>query len=230
MRRRETALVIMAKWPQPGRTKTRLCPPLQPEQAAELARCFLLDTLAAAAAAGMDCLLAYAPLEQRAAFRRLVGPRVGLIPTQMADLGAALTEAQRTALALGYRRVALVAADLPHLPPGRYRDAFAALTDADVVIGPSGDGGYYLIAAARPTPQLFQGIRWSTETVLACTLERVAAAGLCAAMIDACDDVDTAEDLPALVAALRQRPGAGHTLRLLEQLPFAQLLAGAEGR
>src|SRR5438105_4718950 len=134
----------MAKWPESGVTKTRLSPPLSPAEAAALAQCFLLDTLAEAGAASADRLIAFAPLTARDRFRQLVGSDVGLIAAEAANLGIALREAQQAALALGYRRVALVGSDLPHLPAIRYEEAFAALAAADVAIGPCADGGYYL--------------------------------------------------------------------------------------
>lgn len=217
-RRTDNALVFMVKWPQPGRSKTRLCPPLSPQQAAALARCFLLDTLAGARASGADCWLAFAPAGAEGDFRRLAGPDVGLIPAEAASLGDALREAQRAALALGYRRVALVGSDLPHLPPIRYAEAFAALSGADAALGPCADGGYYLLAASAPTPGLFERITWSTAVVSMQTRARAREHGLRLAEIAPCDDVDTAADLPALFEALTAAPGAGHTLALLRDL------------
>jgi rSAM/selenodomain-associated transferase 1 len=208
----------MAKWPEPGRAKTRLSPPLTPAEAAELARCFLLDTLHEAAAADADRWLAFAPREAESLFAALAGPDVGLIPADGPHLGVGLCTGQAAALACGYRSVALVGSDLPHLPASRYAEAFAALDDAAVVIGPSGDGGYYLLAARTPTPMLFDGIEWSTSVVFAQTLARARAAGLRVATLPPCDDADTADDLLPLLAALRARPGAGHTLALLEQI------------
>lgn len=219
-RQSESALVFMTKWPEPGRAKTRLSPPLTPSEAAELARCFLLDMLAGAAAVDLDCLLAFSPVGACEQFRDLVGPRVGLIPAEAPNLGVALLQAQRSALQLGYHDVAVVGSDLPHLSPACYRQAFALLAAADVVLGPSGDGGYYLLAARSETPVLFDRIPWSTATVYERTLERAAEANLRVASIASCDDVDTAADLPSLAAALRACPGAGHTLRSLERLPL----------
>lgn len=226
-RRSDDALVFMVKWPEPGRAKTRLCPPLAPAEAATLARAFLLDTLAEAEDAGCDRLLAFAPADARARFRRLAGSGVGLIAAQGHDLGASLARAQRAALAAGYRRVALVGADLPHLERARYAEAFQSLDSADVAIGPSSDGGYYLLAAARETPALFRGVTWGSATVLAETLALGRRAGLRVATIAPCDDVDTAADLVPLLEALRARPGAGHTLALLESLTAR--LDGATG-
>jgi rSAM/selenodomain-associated transferase 1 len=215
--RSENALVFMAKWPTPGSAKTRLCPPLSTVEAADLARAFLLDMLAEARRAA-DPWIAYAPGSAAAEFRSLVGAGVGLVDAAAPDLGAALRRAQSATLARGYRRVALVAADIPHLPVWRYAEAFAALERADVVIGPSGDGGYYLLASARETPALFEGVTWSTAAVYGQTVQRAAAAGLTVATLARCDDIDTGADLRWLLVLLRARPGAGHTHGLLEQL------------
>lgn len=216
-RRSEDALVFMAKWPEPGRAKTRLCPPLSLEDAARFARCSLLDTLDVAAAAGADRFLAFAPTGAKQRFADLVGPAVELIPADGAHLGVSLWTAQRQALALGYRRVALVASDIPHLPAERYAEAWAALDGADLAIGPSGDGGYYLLAARCPAPRLFDDVAWSTEVVYEQTLARAAESGLRVATIAGCDDVDTGDDLAELHAALRLQPGGGRTLRLLDE-------------
>jgi rSAM/selenodomain-associated transferase 1 len=217
-RRSEDALVFMVKWPEPGRTKTRLCPPLSFAEAAELARAFLLDTLTEAARTDADLWLAYAPASAGDAFRSLVGTRAGLIEADTDDLGSALRRAQAGVLDLGYRRVALVAADVPHLAPSRYTEAFSALDHADAVIGPSSDGGYYLLAAARETPDLFDGIAWSTAAVYEQTIAAAERAGLRVATVAPCDDVDTAADLVWLLDALRRRPGAGHTLAVLDRV------------
>ena len=217
-RRSDNALVFMAKWPEPGRAKTRLCPPLTAEEAAACARAFLLDMLTEASFCDADRWLAFAPAASHPAFVRLVGSGVGLIEADGADLGAALRRAQFAAFARGYRRVALVASDIPHLPAARYADAFAALEEADVAIGPSGDGGYYLLASKRETPLLFDNVPWSTASVLDQTLLQAQRAGLDIRLIPSCDDVDVVGDLTWLEEQLRRRPGAGHTLSVLEGL------------
>jgi len=217
-RRFDHALVFMAKWPEPGHAKTRLSPPLTPFQAAELARCFLLDTLDGAAGVGADRWIAFAPAGRAADFRRLVGSSVGLIPAEFDDFGDALQAAQHAALTKGYRSVSLVASDLPHLPADRYLQALAALKTADVALGPCSDGGYYLLGAERETPSLFRGVAWSTSSVYAQTVQNAEQAGLRVAHLPNCDDVDLASDLGPLYSALSLRPGAGRTLALLRRL------------
>lgn len=227
--RHDCALVFMAKWPEPGRAKTRLSPPLSTDDAADLARCFLLDTLEEAGRAAADHWLAFAPLSAERAFHALVGPDVGLIPAETTSLGGALRAGQRAALAAGYRRVALVGSDLPHLPAARYAEAFAALDDADVALGPCADGGYYALAAERATPSLFEGVAWSTAAVYAQTVERAVAAGLRVRTLAACDDVDTAADLPALAAALDGAPRGRRTRALLRRLRLPAPAGAAVG-
>ena len=214
----DNALVFMAKWPEPGRAKTRLCPPLTADDAAALARAFLLDTLAEAAGVDADRWVAFAPACSASAFHTLLGADVGLIEAEAPNLGGALKLAQRTALAHGYRRVALVASDLPHLDGRCYEQAFAALARADVTIGPSADGGYYLLAAGRETPHLFDEIRWSTDQVFAQTVRRAAEARLSIESIQPCDDIDTAADLEWLLDTLRCRQQGRRTVSILERL------------
>jgi rSAM/selenodomain-associated transferase 1 len=217
-RRTDHALVFMAKWPEPGRAKTRLTPELTLSQAAELACCFLLDTLDVARAAGEDRWIAFAPASAWTRFRQLVGPEVGLIHAEFESFGDSLRTAQQTALAMGYKSVSLVASDVPHLPPDRYLDAFEALERADVAIGPCADGGYYLLAAKRETPSLFRRIAWSTSTVYGDTLGRATEAGLRVVALPACSDVDTAADLELLYAELASRSESCRSLELLLRL------------
>jgi uncharacterized protein len=220
-----SALVFMAKWPEAGAAKTRLSPPLTLSEAAELAQCFLLDTLAQASTIEADRFIAFSPLSACEKFRKLVGPDVGLIAAQGTDLGDALYQAQSAALALGYSQVALVGSDLPHLPRSRYQEALAGLSDADVVIGPCPDGGYYLLATKSETPALFEHVTWSSPAVYQQTLAQASKAGLRVTAIASCEDIDTAADLPPLLETLRGRPGAGHTLALLEPLSESLLPA-----
>jgi len=164
--------------------------------------------------------LAFAPAASADRLRRLAGGHVGLIAAETLDFGVALEQAQARALDMGYRSVALVASDLPHLRAERYEEAFAALEQADVALGPCADGGYYLLATSKKTPRLFRAIAWSTETVYASTLTRAGEARLRVATLEPCDDVDTPADLVPLFSALSARPGAGHSLAALLRLGF----------
>jgi rSAM/selenodomain-associated transferase 1 len=199
---------VVAKAPRPGVTKTRLCPPLAPEQAAQLARAFLLDTLTNVMMAGLSPrIVCRGPTEQRA-LRRLAGPFVRVSIQVGQGLGDALEGAFREGLADGFGAVAVLAADSPTLPTSVLRDAFVALADgSDVVLGPVDDGGYYTLAARAVHPSLFRDMPWSTGEVASETLRRSRALGLRANVLPAWYDVDDDTSLAALYRELRALPG-----------------------
>jgi hypothetical protein len=202
------ALVIFAKAPIPGQVKTRLCPPLTPDEAATLHGSFVLDTLErtkAAAAAfklAFDRYLACAPSSAHVFFR-IMEERQGvrLIDQVGEDLGARMAQIFEILFARGYKRVFIVGTDTPSLPLERYQQALAALELHDLVLGPALDGGYYLIGLNRPIPDLFTGIPWSTDQVLKLTQEKAGQLGLKSALLTPWRDIDTIGDLEALIEA-----------------------------
>jgi len=197
----------MAKAPAAGEVKTRLCPPLDPVQAAALARCFLQDRVEQIMAiAGADPIVAFTPRERGTELRALLPEGVRLVPQTGVDLGARLDRLLTDLLAEGYAGAIAVDADSPTLPTRFLAEACAHLLDraADVVVGPSEDGGYYLIGLRRAARALFRDIPWSTPAVLAETVSRARGLGLRLVLLPTWFDVDTGED----VARLRATPGA----------------------
>jgi len=211
----------MAKAPLPGLAKTRLCPPLRPREAADLARGFLLDTIdTLRAVPHIDPYLAYTPRDEEAYFRAACPPAFGLIPQPEGDLGARLAGIAGQLFAAGYGRVLLIAGDTPHLPVGTLREGISRLEGADVTLGPCEDGGYYLVGMRRPAPGIFSGIPWSTADVLACTLARARAAGYSVVLLATEYDLDRVEDLVRLQDDLARgviRAGCRYTKRALAQ-------------
>lgn len=206
---KEQALIVVAKKPVPGRTKTRLCPPLTPDSAAEFYRCLLLDTLALVQRLkDTDHTVAYTPASARDDFARLSPNGFRLVPQAGADLGARLAHALGQHFALGYRRVVIMNSDGPTLPLACLEEAFAGLDEADVTLGLGHDGGYYLIGMKRPYPELFEGIDWSTERVIAQTLAICRRLGLSVRELPEWYDVDVAEDLERLRRDLAQNPAS----------------------
>jgi uncharacterized protein len=188
------ALAIMAKRPQAGEVKTRLCPPLTPEKAAQVAHAFLLDKLEQARRIpGVARFVAFFPSEAEAFFRTQAGEAFFLLPQRGADLGERLTDVSDRLLGAGFSAVMIIGTDSPTLPDAALQEAQEALArdQADVVLGPVDDGGYYLIGLRRPSPSLFHGIEWSTDTVLLQTLARAKAAGLRTHLLPRWFDVDT---------------------------------------
>jgi len=163
------ALAVMAKVPIAGEVKTRLCPPLTPVEAAALARCFIQDRVEQLAALPVgDPLVAFAPHDRAAELRALVPVNVRLLRQVGDDLGARLDHLLTSLLGEGYVGAIAVDADSPTLPSPYLEAACYRLLGgaADVVLGPSDDGGYYLIGLRRPASFLFQHMAWSTPSVL----------------------------------------------------------------
>jgi hypothetical protein len=214
-------LGVVAKRPANGHTKTRLCPPLDGETAARLYEGFLADTIELIRqASGVERAIAFLPIEAEAYFRRLA-PDFGLTPQQGDDLGARLDNLLAMALAAGARQAVVVDSDSPTLPVSYLADAFAALdAGADVVLGPTEDGGYYLIGLARPQPRLLREIPMSTPTVLQDTLALAHTLGLTTALLPPWYDIDTVADLLRLQdhLAVLDESVAPHTRRCLATL------------
>jgi uncharacterized protein len=205
--RHTNALLVIAKRPTPGQTKTRLTPPLTAEQAAALYECLLVDTLdLVRRVPETDHLIAYLPANARAYFAALA-PDFGLVLQKGAGLGERLDNALAGCLRVGYERAVIMNSDGPTLPAACLEHAFAALRDgADVALGPSADGGYYLIGVKQPTPRLLREVRMSTPTVLADTLALAAEEGLRVELLPAWYDVDEAADLDRLARELAAAP------------------------
>jgi len=223
-------LIVVAKRPAPGQAKTRLTPPLSPQQAADLYECFLRDTLdRMRRVPDAQRAIAYLPIEAHSYFAQLA-PDFDLIPQIGADLGARLDHALTHYLDQGYERAAIMNSDGPTQPIENLRQAFAALTDhTDVVLGPSDDGGYYLIGLKKPAPRLLREVRMSTPTVLADTLDLAREERLRVSLLPPWYDVDDVASLQRLIAELQTAPAdvALHTRSFLETLPVA---ATAEGK
>ncbi len=191
------ALLIFARHPSPGRVKTRLSPFLSPQEAAQLYDCMVRDLVARTAALGVDRYLLYEEGEGAEAYFREVGSGLLLIPQQGVGLGERLANAFTTLFSRGYGTLAVVGTDSPDLPLPFIQQAYERLEsgEADVLLGPTEDGGYYLLALRGEEPELFREVPWSTEQVLEVTLQRAAEAGLRCELLPGWYDVDLPSDL-----------------------------------
>ena len=205
------ALVIFAKAPIPGEAKTRLCPPLTPDEAATLHGSFVLDMLErtklAVATFQLPCqrYLACAPFSEHVFFK-IMEERHGvrLLDQVGKDLGQRMHRTFVDLFAKGYKQVIIVGTDVPTLPLTAYQEAFTILGRSDVVLGPALDGGYYLIGLTKPMEKLFAGIPWSTDQVLAVTQHQAKTLGLSVGLTTTWRDVDTVADLRTLFAECRE--------------------------
>jgi rSAM/selenodomain-associated transferase 1 len=202
----QCALAVMTKAPQAGRVKTRLVPPLTPEQAAELNKCFLRDTAATISrvcsrrpvddankmslkhasashseAATAACGIAvYTPVGAESTYTDILPADFSLLSQRGDEFGQRLYFAVEDLFKYGFEAVCLIDSDSPTVPAENFAEAVELLsTDEDrVVLGPSEDGGYYLIGLKAPHQNLFKQIDWSTERVLKQTIERASEVGL----------------------------------------------------
>lgn len=194
---RRRALVV-AKAPRPGRSKTRLVPPLSAAHAADLAEAMLRDTLDACRAEADEVGVLCPDADEGAALSALLGSGVPIHVQRGRGLGAALREEMRRGTSDG--PLAIVSSDVPGLPSGELARAFDLLdAGTGVVFGPGFDGGYWLIAMARFDDAPFDAIPWSTPACLGVTLERTRAAGLSTGLLESWLDIDTSADLSAVV-------------------------------
>lgn len=194
-----TGVALLLKAPVPGEVKTRLCPPLSPAQACELAEAMIADVAATVRAAGLPAWVVYAgPVE---AVRAVLGGDLAMLAQRGEGLGPRLTACQRELFAAGLDRLVLLGGDVPTVDPGLLAEAVDRADHADVVLGPARDGGYTLMVTHRPTPELFAGVDMGTDRVLAQTLARAGEAGMAAVTLAPRHDLDTVDDLERARAA-----------------------------
>lgn len=207
-----TLLIIFAKEPRPGQVKTRLCPPLSPEAAAQLYHHFILDILEEMAQVPeIRLAVAFSPPAARGFFRRLAPPGTNLFPQEGVDLGERMARAFARNFAVGFGPILLRGSDVPDLPAAVVSEAKAVLTagQAQVVLGPATDGGYHLVGLTEPQPALFRGPAWSSSTVLTDTLNLARQLGLKVHLLPPWPDIDTGDDLRTFLNRPRPAPQPG---------------------
>lgn len=198
----DTALVIMARYPEPGKTKTRLARSIGNDEAVHLYRAFLTDLAHRFAGQACDLHWAYTPAEvDYQAFIATLAPsfvqHMSCFPQEGTELGARLHNIFKWSYAHQFRHTIVISSDSPQISLDIVAHARAALDDVDVVIGPADDGGYYLIAMHNPY-DVFSGIPMSTSVVMQMTIELVERQGLKVHLLEPLFDVDELPDLVRL--------------------------------
>jgi hypothetical protein len=191
-------LIVFARYPEPGKTKSRLIPALGPEGAAELHRRMTEHTLRKVrrflAGRRVSLLVRYDG-GSVGSLGQWLGADLSFLPQAEGDLGLRMALAFTASFGEGMRQVVLIGTDIPGIRPAHRAGAFRALRRKDVVLGPANDGGYYLIGLKRPCRELFEGIPWGTGEVLQKTLGVATALGLTVALLECLDDVDRPGDI-----------------------------------
>ena len=220
----DCVLVIMAKAPRPGAVKTRLAPSLSPEAVTDFYCCLLDDTLALAKSLSGVNVAIMCPESDVNELARLAGNAVTVTAQNGEGLAAGLTSVFAHFTADG-RRVIAFNSDSPHLPASVLQDAFETLTTHDVVVGPTHDGGYYLVGAKASHPTLFANDGMGTSSALERLLSRARTLNLSVDFAEAFYDIDVADDLSRLAEELRLAPARAP--RTAEWLKEWERLCGA---
>lgn len=215
------ALILFTRVPQPGKTKTRLLGLLTAEACADAHAAFLQDQAEACRdPARWELLIFYGGEGPVPVLRQLLPEQDRFFPQEGSGIGEKMDRAIRRTLAMGYERCVLVGTDLPELSRERIGEAFSMLRRKDIVLGPTPDGGYYLIGTGKPCPELFEGQRYGGSTVLESTEAAARMAGLQTGRLPELCDVDEPEDLRALADRLAGQPVeiCPHTRTFLRRL------------
>lgn len=224
---KRSSIIIVAKRPVPGNVKTRLCPPLTPQESSNLYSCFLQDTIDKVAKVPGALKYLALDIEDIEVQGGEIAPPLHSISTPQSfkvisqgsgDLGERLAYLADYAFKESDRLI-FVGADSPSLPIPYLESALQLLGDNDVVIGPSEDGGYYLLGMAGCFTFLFERVEWSSDRVFKQTLDCARSAGLKVNSMPTWYDVDTSSDLSRLVLDIKdERTVAPITANFLEKL------------
>ena len=201
----ERALIIMAKAARVGHVKTRLAAILPADAVVDLYRCLIEDTLDLARSVSTDTLAIVCPASDVADLASWL-PAIEIVGQQGDGLAAGLVSAFRTFSGRGYRRVVALDGDSPQLPPDRLENAFQLLEGADMVVGPTMDGGYYLVGSTTSQVDLFDTQRIGTGSAFDSLMASARGLGLRVALTETGYDVDEGEDLTRLARELGSFP------------------------
>jgi rSAM/selenodomain-associated transferase 1 len=190
------AIVVMAKKPEPYKVKTRMIPDLDPVTASKIYQGFLLDRIEQVSGiSDVDYYIAYTPNSAENFFKNIAPDTFTLLHQKGKDLGERLSNISYALFERGYKKVIIMDSDSPNLPSRFITSSVNSLDEADIVLGPCDDGGYYLVGLRLHVPEIFMDIPWSTSEVTEITKERAIVKGKSVFLLKKWYDVDTKEDL-----------------------------------
>jgi uncharacterized protein len=216
------AVVLFARDPVLGKVKTRLSPFLNDETILQLYTCFLHDSLdKIRQVENADLFIGVAPSNQSGFFTGMPGADMRIFVQEGKELGDKMRRAIQDRFAEGYEKVVIIGSDSPSLPVSYIEQALAS--DKDMVLGPSTDGGYYLIGMKGKLTEVFEGVTWGTEKVLQETCDHLVPGGVALELLPVWYDIDGPEDLKFFKTHLQliEQSGlgtAGETGKLLDKI------------
>ena len=213
-------IIFFVRAPEAGKVKTRLAAEIGEDAAIGLYNCFVEDLLTTIENVDGGLRLLFQPFDAGTQLRSWLGDRHTYCPQKGDDLGEKMKNAFKDAFKEGFCKVVLIGSDIPDLPADFLPRAFTGLDSSDAVIGPSSDGGYYLIGFTRDSfaAEVFDGITWSTSAVFKQTLAKLKSCGLRVCQLPLWYDVDTRADLDDLIARTGDGPfNSSRTFALLRR-------------
>jgi uncharacterized protein len=203
-------LIVFVKSPEAKGVKSRLAKAIGEQQARRLYRCFVLDLLDTLEKGNYDLNIFFYPPEDERAVKEWLRDGRSYEPQNGEDLGERMQRAFEKCFSGGFEAVVLIGSDFPDLPAEMIDDAFLSLKSSDAVMGPALDGGYYLIGFKAETflPEAFSGPSWGTDGVFKSTCAILGHHGRSVSVLPAWRDIDTQEDLAALMERHRNTPFA----------------------
>ncbi len=224
----DNVIIVFTREPEAGKTKTRLMPYFSPEQCAHLHMCMLRDIFREIRKTDADIVVAYScdDGKEPAFLKKTMGRKAVFIRQRGADIGARMQNAMDDVFRLGYGKAVLMGTDIPEIKAESIDAAFSLLDVSDTVIGPTGDGGYYLIGMKSLHPEAFNVKTYGISTVFDETVASLAAAGLAAEKAHTYADIDTPDDIAAFRRRMRDDPRLrrSHTGRFLAETALISVI------
>ncbi len=201
MKNQESCLLFFVKYPEKGKVKLRLSKDLDEGIAQELYQCFILDTLVMIEKMDIPFFICVSPSSKKSEFQRWLGSTNQYLTQKGKDLGERMKNSFKEVFAKGVQNAVLIGSDSPDLPEEYIKQAFATLETRDVVLGPTFDGGYYLIGFKASTfaPSAFEDILWSSPMVFQQTVTKIQHLKRSIGLLPTWSDIDTISDLRNLV-------------------------------
>ena len=211
---------MFARYPEKGKVKSRLILNGDESPVADLYRCFIEDLIEKVSTGNYQFCLAYDPPEREKDFVELIGRGFSYTPQMGADLGKRMCNAFTGCFLKGFQSVVIIGSDSPDLPGAFIEEAFESLETNGAVIGPTFDGGYYLIGFARDSfsSRVFENMEWSTDRVFPETMQRFREAAVSVHVLPRWRDMDRLEDIHTLMKEYNEADfGQSRTIRFLKE-------------
>lgn len=198
------AIIIFTRVPIPGQTKTRMMPALSPGACARLHTCFLKDIKRECLQTGHDIFIFYTPEDRQQILVRILGSMERYFIQEGEGLGERMNHAFEKVFGLGYDECVLLGTDVPEMTASDLSCAFDVLLERDIVLGPTEDGGYYLIGMKKPIPVVFENQTYGQGSVLSNTVQTLKSNGYSVGFVSSHCDMDTAADLQGYRMRMRK--------------------------